>query len=140
MRRFLSAFGFLAIACAPAMAAPECPVEIPTRQELATALPGWRVDRSEIPHRLHRIGFYDGRPEERAALAPDGNRKAKGRETSTWRFGDGHGRSAWMECGYDGTTITLARELPPGTRACTVTYDARVRLGGMPRIEGVACR
>lgn len=140
MKRLLPIMGFLALLAGEASAAPSCPPEIDVRESLAAEVPGWSAVTAETPRRLNRIAFHDGHPSERVTLVPDATTKAKGRETATWRFGKDSGRGIWMECGYAGTSISLVRELPPGTKTCSVAYEMNVRLAGMPRIETVECR
>lgn len=139
MKRLFPIMGFLALLAGEAVATPTCP-EIAVRESLATEVRGWRAVFSEPSRRLNRISFHDGHPSERVTLVPDATTKAGGRETSIWRFGQDSGRGIWMECGYAGTSITMIRELPPDTKACSVTYEANVRLAGMPRIENMECR
>ena len=102
--------------------------------------PGWRDLRSKTPHRVSQVTFYDGQPREQVSLAPDATRKVRDREVSTWQFASSSERRIWIECGYAGTSISLAQELPAGTKSCSVTYNPKVRLSGLPRIEQLECK
>lgn len=140
MSRILIAAGLFVVLAGEAVAAPQCPSEVETQQQLTAAVPGWRDLRSKTPHRFSQVTFYDGEPAEQVSLAPDTTRKVKGREVSTWQFASTSERRIWIECGYAGTSISLAQELPAGTKSCSVTYDPKVRLSGLPRIEQLECR
>lgn len=135
----LLGLGFLALLAGEAVATPSCP-DIAVRENLATEVRGWRAVFSEPSRRLNRISFHDRHPSERVALVPEATTKARGRETATWRFGKDSGRRIWMECGYAGTSISMIRELPAGTKTCSVVYETNVRVAGMPRIENMECR
>jgi hypothetical protein len=117
----------------------QCPATIDVHQQLTTPVEGWTSVNSDSPHRLENITFYDGRPEERVSLAPDASRKSADHETSTWRFSPQSDRRVWMACSYSGTSVSLAQELPAGTRACSVVYDLHQRVDGLPVIKGVSC-
>ena len=133
----LGAFGFTTIEVIAAT--PQCPPAIEVRQQLATQVPGWTSIDDDSPHRLANITFYDGKPEEHVSLVPDTSHKSGDRETSTWRFREQADRRLWMACGYGGTSISLAHELPVETHACTVVYNLRRRVDGLPVIESVSC-
>jgi hypothetical protein len=117
----------------------ECPATIDVRQQLTTLVQGWTSSEDDVPHRLARITFYDGTPEERASLIPDASHKAGDRETTVWRFMWQTDRRIWLSCSYGSTTIALARALPAGTRACSVVYNLRQRVDGLPVIERISC-
>lgn len=134
------AAGLFVVLAGEAVAAPQCPAEVGTQQQLTAAVPGWRDLRSKTPHRVSQVTFYDGQPAEQVSLAPDATRKVKDREVSTWQFSSTSDRRVWIECGYAGTSISLAQELPAGTKSCSVTYNPKVRLSGLPRIEQLECK
>ncbi|WP_143079798.1 STY0301 family protein [Bosea lupini] len=140
MSRILMAAGLFVVLAGEALAAPQCPAEVETQQQLTAAIPGWRDLRSKTPHRVSQVTFYDGQPSEQVSLAPDATRKVRDREVSTWQFASTSERRTWIECGYAGTSISLAQELPAGTKSCSVTYNPKVRLSGLPRIEQLDCK
>lgn len=139
MRRILIVAGFASLVSGEAAATPQCPSEVEVAQQLTVSLPDWTVLRDPVPHRLNRLAFFDGPPEEQASLTPDVSRKVKDRTVSTWRFGAASDRRIWITCGYAGTSVWLVRELQPGTRRCSVTYYSRVRFAGRPSIEKLDC-
>ena len=94
----------------------------------------------DTPHRLATITFYDGPPKERASLVNDQTIHATGKETAKWYFIPRADRQIWVACGYAGTAIVLARGLPPKTNTCSVTYNPRERIAGMPVIEKIVCK
>lgn len=87
MRRILIVAGFASLVAGEAAATPQCPSEVEVAQQLTVSLPDWTVLRDPVPHRLNRLAFFDGPPEEQASLTPDVSRKVKDRTVSTWRFG-----------------------------------------------------
>ena len=140
MKRLFLVTGVLFACSTVAIAAPQCPSEIETQQQLTGAVPGWHDLRAKTPHRLNQITFFDGHPDEQASLVPDTTKSVKGPEISTWQFASKAGRRLWIACGYAGTTISLIQELPEALRTCSVMYDPRARLAGQPRISNLDCR
>ncbi|GGF64055.1 hypothetical protein GCM10007301_24860 [Azorhizobium oxalatiphilum] len=123
-----------------AFAAPQCPQEIKVSQSLAAPVAEWTGFQTTSPTRLSGIAFYDGPPAEDASLAPDSFKKQKSLETAIWTFDPQSSRSIWMMCLYAGTTQALTRELPKGTRGCTISYDGTQKIAGQSIITNVACK
>jgi|GEM_PF-857541 len=117
-----------------------CPATISVSQHLTTDIAGWRAVLDDTPHLLANIMFYEGLPEERTSLVNDATTKTVGKETATWRFLPRAGRQIWVTCNYAGTAVTLAKSLPAKISACSVTYNTRQSIGGMPVIERVSCK
>jgi hypothetical protein len=92
-----------------------------------------------MPHQLAGLTFFGGKPEDKASLAPDKQAAVKGKIVASWIF-DVSGRPIWVACQYAWTNVVLTRELPKGTRTCSVTYTAGVTIAGLPVIEKVDCR
>ena len=119
---------------------PQCPGEISARQELASPHEGWREQRRNGLHLNAHITLYDGVPAEQASLVPDQTRQVKGREISTWNFGNLSTRRIWIECHYAGTSISLTRELPAGTKTCSVSSEPNTRSSDLRRrIRRIDC-
>jgi hypothetical protein len=116
-----------------------CPPTIAVKQQLAAPVPGWSVTSDGMPHQLAGLTFFDGKPEDKASLAPDNNVVVKGKSVASWIFGVSD-RPTWVACQYAGTNVVLTRELPKSTRTCSVTYTAGVTLAGLPVIEQVDCK
>lgn len=131
-------FGFPTLHAVAAI--PQCPSTIDVRQQLTTEVPGWISIADDSPHRLANITFYDGKPEEHVSLVPETSHKSGDRETSTWKFQPQADRRVWMSCSYGATSILIAHELPVETHACTVVYNLRQRVDGLPVIESVSCK
>jgi hypothetical protein len=111
-----------------------CPKTIQVKEQLASPVAGWAAASDGMAHQLAGLTFFDGKPEEKASLAPDshlGNR-------STWKFDIA--RPTWVECHYAGTGVTLTRELPHGTSTCVVSYRANETIAGLPVIQNVDCK
>ncbi len=126
-------------ACASAQTA-ACPDTIAVRQELKEKMTGWEPFTNDIPLRLAYLTFYDGPPREKASLVNDSSKKEAGIETATWHFTRNPGRHIWVACSYSGTAIALVRELPAAVSSCTVTYNSRQHIAGMPQVEKFACK
>ena len=116
-----------------------CPERISTNQTLAQNVPGWTDQRDGTPNILAGVTFYDGPPKELASLAPDESH-AKGKVIASWDLTPNPGREYWLACSYAGTRIALARPLPKELRSCTVTYDPKQTVDGLPSIERIACK
>lgn len=116
-----------------------CPPTIAVKQQLTSPVPGWSVTSDGMPHQLAGLTFFDGKPEDKASLAPDKNVAVKGKSVALWTF-DGSGRPIWVACQYAGTNVVLTRELPRSTRSCSITYTAGVTIAGLPVIEKVDCK
>lgn len=138
MARLLAA---LTLAAGVAIAADQvgCPAQVDVRQQIAAPVAGWSAVIGDLPQRLAGLTFFDGKPEDKASLAPDSESKSNGKSISTWNFGVG-GRPIWVACRYAWTTVTLTRELPKQIRACSVTYNSRESLAGLPAIEKIDCK
>lgn len=142
MGKIAIAAGLILFAGAGAVSAgtPQCPSEISASQELASPQEGWRAQRRSGPHRHAHITLYDGVPEDQASLVPDRTLQVKGGELSTWNFGSSSTRRIWIECHYAGTSISLVRELPAGTKTCSVSSDPNTRSSDLRRrIRRIDC-
>src|SRR5271167_4016216 len=87
----------LCAGCAAAADPVQCPPVVEVRQQIAAPVAGWSVAMDDLPHSLAGITFFDGKPEEKASLAPDSETKAAGKSISTWSFESG-GRPVWVAC------------------------------------------
>lgn len=117
----------------------QCPATIAVQQQLTAPVPGWSASSDGMPHQFAGLTFFDGKPEDKASLAPDKQTALKVRTVASWMFpADGH--PIWVTCQYAGTNIVLTRELPRGTRTCSITYNTTVTLAGLPVIEKVDCK
>jgi hypothetical protein len=129
----------IAVSTLSAADAVHCPPTIAVKQQLAAPVPGWSVTSDGMPHQLAGLTFFDGKPEDKASLAPDKNVIVKGKSVASWTF-EASGRPIWVACQYASTNVVLTRELPKSTRACSVTYTTGVTLAGLPVIEKVDCQ
>jgi hypothetical protein len=140
----LRVFCIITLICLPASAVSGadvvlCPPELNVTQRLAAPVPGWSVASDGLPHWLAGLTFFDGKPEDKASLAPDKQTKLNGRTIASWTF-DAGGRPVWVACHYSGTDVMLTRELPKTARTCAVTYSARDTIAGLSVIEKVDCK
>ena len=111
-----------------------CPATVQVKEQLAAPVAGWTAASDGMPHQLAGLTFFDGRPEEKASLAPD----SQNQTAAVWKFAGGG--PTWVMCRYSGTGITLTRELPRGTSTCTASYSKGVTIAGLPVIQKIACR
>lgn len=97
---------------------PICPQEIQTGQQPLEKIKGWEYSNHEIKHTLNWVIFYDGHPSKKRALIYDEEREGKEGNILIWHFpGD-----QWVECGYNGTTVALIKQIPDGIHRCEVTH------------------
>jgi len=115
-----------------------CPKTIQVKEQLTVPVAGWTAASDGMPHQLAGLTFFDGKPEENASLAPDGETSQRNQTISTWKFDKA--RPTWVMCRYSGTSVTLARELPRGTSMCTITYSRDMTIAGLPAINEVDCK
>lgn len=117
----------------------QCPPVIEVKEQLAVRTPGWSVGFDSMPHQLAGMTFFDGKPEEKASLAPDKQTAVNGHSVASWTFGFSD-RPIWVACRYAGTDVILSRELPKSTRMCSITYAAGETIAGLPVIGKVDCK
>jgi|SRR5579862_4444453 len=115
-----------------------CPETISVKQSLAKQESGWKESTSDMPNRLSGVTFLDGPPEQKASLVNEEESVANGKQLATWRFGTQS--QIWLSCRYSGTNVVLSRALPKGTSSCSVTYNPRQTIAGLPLIEKVECK
>ncbi len=130
----------LTSACSSSAQPAACPDVISVNQALKTPLAGWTSTIDSSPNRLSGVTFFDGPPEEKASLVNDRTTKAAGKEIAIWHFDLRPKREIWIACGYSGTSVVLAKRLPPKTAACQVTYNPHQQIAGSPLIESIACQ
>jgi len=118
-----------------------CPAEIKTSAaQLATPIDGWTARADSVATQLSGVTFYEGAPKEGGSLAPDDEKHTKAKITATWRLAGMPSSVYWLGCRYANTTLTLERQLPAGTKECTVNYDPTATVDGMPVIQDIACK
>lgn len=127
----------------PTMTAAEslaCPDSIIV-QENVTELPeGWFAHGGEVPHRLMKVGFFEGNSKEKAELAPEKETKKRGRWRSVWRFDAETAKDVWISCSYGRTAMTLVQPLKKPYKRCTVVSDAAVTVDGQPSVVSIECK
>lgn len=110
-------------------------------QENVTELPeGWFAHRGEVPHRLMKVGFFDGNPKEKAELAPEKETENKGKWRSVWSFDAKTAQDLWISCSYGRTAMTLAQPLKKPYKSCSVVSDTTVTIDGQPSVVSVECQ
>jgi hypothetical protein len=135
----LTVAGVLAVVRAVAASDADCPPAIEVEQRAAPPV-GWSLAAATGPRPLARVTFYDGPPDQLASLKYDDRTERADEWIATWHF-PRNPRGYWVTCGYEGTTVTLARELPAAARRCQVIY-ARIAAwaSGLPLIRSMNCR
>jgi hypothetical protein len=117
-----------------------CPAAVNVKQTGAAPAPEWSVSYSATPTTLEAVTFYSGPPKDEAALVYDDLTRVRDSETATWKFSKDP-RGYWVKCSYRGTTVELAKALPPTVSSCRVTYDRQVASPtGLPAIKRIACQ
>lgn len=102
--------------------------------------PAIQVSEQPQSRRLVGITFFDGPPEEKASLVYDTFRRAGKTDVAEWTFAPQAKRGFWLSCAYEATSAVRARQLPPDTRTCSVIYDAKKKIEGLPLILKIACQ
>lgn len=115
-----------------------CPKTIQVKEQLAAPVVGWTAASDGLPHLLAGLTFFDGKPEEKASLAPDWESSQRNQTISTWKFDKT--RPTWVMCQYSGTSVTLTRQLPRNTSMCAVAYSRDMIIAGLPAINEVDCK
>ena len=120
---------------APAM----CPAMLSVDQKLSAPLPGWAEARMGFAHRLEGMTIYSGHPSTRASRVPDRTEGAGDhRQKDVWDVPTVK-QSAWMECAYYSTDVTIRREVPNGASRCWAEFDTKMVLDGKPQLLRAGC-
>jgi hypothetical protein len=117
-----------------------CPEKITVHQQLAEPLPGWIPKLDDAPNKLAEITFYDGEPEQKASLVNDSVTRTGTTETAIWHFKPGQDRQIWLSCSYSRTAVLVTQSLPRKTSTCSVAYDPRQTVAGLPLIVQTTCK
>jgi hypothetical protein len=115
----------LLLAAAPVMHAAEifCPPQIEVQEKIATDAPaGWIAQTADPIRYLGGVTVFDGDPVDKVSLVPDADRRATGKDRiATWKFVKPK-NPIWLVCSYNGTGVTVAKQLPANIRMCALTY------------------
>ncbi len=96
---------------------------------------GWQVKTDATPCHVVTLTVFDGLPQEQAALVPETDQTLPGgRGRLSWTLAPVSVSGTWVARGYSCRTLVLSRPLPPSATGLRVTYDARSRVQGLPRI------
>jgi hypothetical protein len=117
-----------------------CPATISTKQDVQGVPAGWAVGRGDVPENLAGVTFYSGPPEERASLVYDSSVTRVGLVHATWRFAPKRTEVMWLSCNYAATNVILSRRIAMETTECTVVYDPKVTVAGLPEIRKIVCK
>jgi hypothetical protein len=139
MRIIFCCLTMLAVAFTVSADMMRCPPTIDVKQQLAAPVPGWSIASEGLPHQLAGLTFFDGKPADKASLAPDKQVGIKGKTVASWTF-VATGRPIWVACRYSSTDIMFTRELPKNIRTCAITYSTTETIAGLPIIEKVDCK
>ncbi len=85
---------------------------------------GWEVRRDPGSRGVSSAVFFDGDPVNNASLAPSREVRFGDDEIAIWPLTPliPTDQPVWLVCGYEGTSVLLARSLPLSIRECR-TYD-----------------
>jgi hypothetical protein len=131
-RGFVGAATWLAwtVVTVGAAEAPRCPPTAAGDARLRGPA-GWTADAVASSHPFERIELFAGAMGEQtkeapASLAPDDERRSRGRLTQVWRVGAETG-GVVLVCRYRGTPAALAISLPAEVETCeqTLGWDAK---------------
>jgi hypothetical protein len=115
-----------------------CPEFISVAQTSENVPEGWMARQDESASTLAGITFYSGPPEEKASLVYDQWTRRNGLAFGVWHFPKSSHR-IWLSCRYSFTRVVLVKQLPAETSECTITYDPKVSVSGLPEIRKITC-
>jgi len=101
-----------------------CPTTIETKQVATASLEGWTVIALPLKHVLNTVVVFDGPPAEQVSLKYDEMLERGGTEVLVW--GLTPGVQYWIQCGYFGTSVALAKPLALTVKRCEVSYSGNV--------------
>lgn len=116
-----------------------CPATISVKQTIEKTPDGWTAGEDKTPHNLSGITFFDGPPEQEASLVYDNMTKRGGLEYGVWHFTPNSSPGSWLSCRYSSTSVTLSKRLPAATSECTVTYNPKETVDGLPAVQKISC-
>jgi hypothetical protein len=117
-----------------------CPETVSVKQTGTAPAPEWSMSTSATPIQLEMVTFFSGPPKEEASLVYDTWTNAKDTSTATWKLPKDP-RGYWIKCSYRGTTVELAKALPPAVSSCRVTYERQAAsAAGLPVIKRIDCQ
>ncbi|MFO1187621.1 MAG: STY0301 family protein [Alphaproteobacteria bacterium] len=128
-----------ALAMPAAHASELCPASLTTTQTAAAVPAGFTASVEAASAPFMGLTFFDGKPSDKASLAPDEEKPMGETLVSTWTFPPGNPRGYYLRCSYFGTQIALQRALDPIITKCWVTYDMKQSIGGLPFIKRIDC-
>ncbi len=108
------------------MLADACPAQLPVKQTVATAIPGWTPLDQQGSYPFQRVAFYPGAPGDAGAalIVPTLEFKGQAGLHDGWDLPRRSG-GYWMACAYGNTTATVARKLADDVDFCQADYDGR---------------
>jgi len=117
-----------------------CPESVSVKQTGVVPAPEWSMSYSAAPIQLEMVTFYSGPPKDEASLVYDTWTNAKDASTAAWKLPKDP-RGYWIKCSYRGTTVEVAKALPPTMSSCRVTYERQAAsAAGLPVIKRIACQ
>lgn len=108
-----------------------CPERLSVNQT-TTAPDGWEIVPPRWEPSLEGITVYDGPPQNLASQVPVEMAAQGGQLVHRYEAKDGF----WLECRYQGASLTIAKPLPPGVKRCHGYYQRQKSgLGPLQRFE-----
>jgi hypothetical protein len=101
-----------------------CPAQLPVKQTVSEAMPGWTPLDQQGSHPFVRVAFYPGPPAESSLIVPTVEYKGQSGLHDGWDLPRRAG-GYWMTCAYGNTTATVARQLADDVDFCQADYDGR---------------
>jgi hypothetical protein len=78
-----------------------------------------------VQHTLKTIILFDGHPSTQRSLKYDEIVEHKTETVHVWRLDPE--TEYWLQCGYSGTKVVLARRAPRGAKRCEVAWSSHYR-------------
>jgi hypothetical protein len=108
-----------------------------TVSETALPIAGWSLHSDEAQHRFEGISVLNKDNGKEYDLAPDGEKQSGTKVIQTWNVQAYRYLPVFLSCRYQGTSVTLSRELPKSINTCTQTIpvDKSGRITGQPSMS-----
>ena len=119
----------------------QCPASIEVQQNISSHADGWKVSTAEPGNKTHALkGIYfspDEYPADSCCDIPSEKKTLpRGDTVSYFDYIEPKKFDFWYVCGYEDTTVVLARKVPDNVVRCEVKYsDFPIQ----PRVTSFKC-
>jgi hypothetical protein len=91
-------------------------------------------------HPFDRVSIFNGKQGgQEYELAPDDEKKVRGRVTQSWFLKDYRTMNIFLRCRYQGTEMVISRDIPANVQTCTFAFDISAK-GNITGGRSFGCR